>query len=197
VLDYGMGNLASLVHALEFLGARVQVVSSPKQIVAAERLILPGVGAFRPAMEQLVAHRIAGALREARQSGIPILGICLGMQLLFDESEEGGEVRGLGWIPGRVVRFKSVEKVPHMGWNQLKIRGFHPLFDGIRNGAFVYFVHSYYCIPERAECEIASSHYGESFCAAVQYGNVMGVQFHPEKSQKPGLRLLKNFLTLG
>jgi glutamine amidotransferase len=193
VLDYGVGNLFSLCAALEREGVE-PVVSAE---IPAERdfaaLILPGVGHFTP-----VAERLRG-IRERLQrwvaDGVPILGICLGMQVLFEESEEGVG-RGLGFFPGRVVRLPDSVKVPHIGWNALRVRRCHPLLDGIEDGAWVYFVHSYHPHPADPTIVLAETEYGRAFPAIVARGALCGTQFHPEKSGAVGRRLLRNFLAL-
>jgi glutamine amidotransferase len=195
MIDYGIGNLRSVQKALEHVGARVRLTDDPKGILAAEKLVLPGVGAFGAGMAALVQRELAEAIAQGAGRGIPLLGICLGMQLLFDESEERGLHKGLGLLPGRVVRFAGEGlKVPHMGWNQIEREWDHPLLQGVKSGAHTYFVHSYYCRPARAEDVIAHTEYGERFAAIAGRTNVVGIQFHPEKSQQVGLRILRNFV---
>ncbi|MCM2303303.1 MAG: imidazole glycerol phosphate synthase subunit HisH [Elusimicrobia bacterium] len=201
VVDYGRGNLYSIEGALRKLGCDVQVTSDPAAIEAAPRLILPGVGAFGDGMEGLRQRGLIEPLKRFRASGRPLLGICLGMQLLLEEGSEFGRHEGLGLIPGRVVRFASAGdfKIPHVGWNRLK-----PAADwagtplgGLPAGSFMYFVHSYVAEPARSEDRLAMTPYaGGEFCSALRSGNVHGCQFHPEKSGETGLWLMKNWLAL-
>jgi glutamine amidotransferase len=173
------------------------VTDDPAVLEEAQGVILPGVGAFGDAMANLEARRLLAPVLRQAESGKPLLGICLGMQLLFDESEEMGQHRGLGLLPGRVVRFPEGElKVPHIGWNQLHIDRQDPLVNGIEQGAYAYFVHSYYVAPEEPSDVLASTDYGIEFAAMVGRGAIWGAQFHPEKSQEVGLRLLDNFVRL-
>ena len=198
VIDYGMGNLGSVRRALEECRAEVLVSEDPDDLAEFERVLLPGVGAFGEGMANLIGAgwppRIIEALRNPR---VEMLGICLGMQLLFEESDEMGLHRGLGLLPGRVVRFPEGElKVPHIGWNQLWRADPCPemaLLEGIPHGAHAYFVHSYYAAPEESGDVLASTDYGFEFASVVGRGRIFGAQFHPEKSQDVGLRLLRNF----
>ena len=199
VIDYGAGNLRSVVHALKHLQAHnMRLVECGSELDGATKIILPGVGALGAGMEQMRQRDLVAPLLDAFARGIPYLGICVGMQMLFDVGEEMGEHEGLGIIPGRVVRFPDFpdRKVPHMGWNQLDVKGCSPLLGGLEKCGHVYFVHSFYCAPEDAGTIIASVDYGVEFAAAVQSGNIYGVQFHPEKSQRIGLRILNNFLRI-
>lgn len=199
VIDYGAGNLRSVLHALNHLGAKnVQLVQKAEDLHGAERILLPGVGAFGAGMQQLHAQGLIEPLREVLAAGLPYLGICLGMQFLFETSDEMGDHVGLGVLPGKVTRFPAFDdlKVPHMGWNQLRMERPSPLMDGLKDESYAYFVHSYYCTPAQPEDTLITVDYGIPFCAAVQRGNIYGVQFHPEKSQQTGLRILRNFLTL-
>ena len=196
IVDYGLGNIASIKNAFLYHGVDPVVTSSPFQIKSADKLILPGVGAFQPAITRLKKTGLYDAIVEKVTEGTFILGICLGMQLLFTVSYENGVHNGFNFIEGEVVRFQNVSKIPHMGWNSVEIVGKSRLFEGIRDGEFFYFVHSYYCKPEKNEDIAAISEYGGSFCAAVKKGNVFGVQFHPEKSHCPGLKVLENFIKL-
>ncbi|MCY3917581.1 MAG: imidazole glycerol phosphate synthase subunit HisH [Chloroflexi bacterium] len=199
VIDYGAGNLRSVIHALKHLNAtEMQVVQRPEQLAGAEKIILPGVGAFGACMAQMHKQELVAPLKEALAAGIPYLGICVGMQMLFDVGEELGEHAGLGILRGRVIRFPRFDdrKVPHMGWNQLKFRRESALLKGLGEENYVYFVHSYYCAPADSDTVVASVDYGVEFAAFVQRGNIFGVQFHPEKSQKTGLRILANFLRI-
>jgi glutamine amidotransferase len=200
VIDYGAGNLRSVLHALKHLGVTaLTIAQSARDLHGADRIILPGVGAFGAGMEQLHAKGLVAPLQDAAAAGVPLFGICLGMQFLFDSSDEMGDFAGLGLLPGRVTRFPaSVEaqglKVPHMGWNHVRPARSHGLIDGIAAGDYAYFVHSYYCEPADPADTLLCADYGIGFCAAVQRGNIAGVQFHPEKSQRTGLRILANFV---
>lgn len=197
IVDYGMGNLASVEKAVRFLGGRARVTSDPQQVVKADAVILPGVGAFGPAMQELKKRRLVDPLLGAVEAGKPFLGLCLGLQLLFDSSEESRGVRGLGILPGRVRRLPRRRglKVPHMGWNQLRVQGRNPLLRGVPDGAFMYFVHSFYADPKDPAVVSAQTVYGCPFPAVVwDGGRIWATQFHPEKSQKWGLKILGNFL---
>ncbi len=199
VIDYGAGNLRSVMHALKHLQAPdLRLARHGSELAGATKIILPGVGAFGASMEQMRRRDLVAPLLDALASGVPYLGICVGMQMLFDVGEEMGEHRGLGIVPGRVLRFPAFldRKVPHMGWNQLDLKKRSPLFCQLADRSHVYFVHSYCCAPQDTNAIIASVHYGLEFAAAVQSGNIYGVQFHPEKSQINGLRILKNFLRI-
>ncbi|MGZ7445753.1 imidazole glycerol phosphate synthase subunit HisH [Paenibacillus sp. TH7-28] len=198
IVDYGMGNLHSVGKAVERLGYEGIVTGDEARVLAADGVLLPGVGAFGDAMEHLRASGLDAVVRQAAASGKPLLGICLGMQLLFDESEEHGRNEGLGLLPGRAVRFAGGEglKVPHMGWNRLEfLQPENPLFAGLEEG-HVYFVHSYHVLPERGEDLLAVTDFGHPVTAIVGRGNVYGMQFHPEKSGQLGMALLRNFLAL-
>lgn len=197
IIDYGVGNLASLENAFRYLRVPVLVTSEKRRIADAKKLLLPGVGAFAPAMEKLREMSITDLIKEKVDQGTPLLGICLGMQLLFTKSYEQGEWDGLNLIPGEVVRFQGERKIPHMGWNRLEFQGTDRIIQGLPEEAYVYFVHSYYCIPETREMTIATCSYGERFAAAVRNHNVRGLQFHPEKSQDIGLGMLRNFAANG
>ena len=195
MIDYGIGNVRSVQKALEHVGADVLLTADPEAIRTAGRLVLPGVGAFGAGMAALRERGLADAIKEAAEQGTPLLGICLGMQLLFEESEELGKHRGLALLPGWVVRFPVNHlKVPHVGWNQIEHDGEHPLLQGVPSGAYAYFVHSFYCAAADPDDVIASTEYGLRFPAIVGRGNVAGIQFHPEKSQHIGLRILRNFV---
>lgn len=199
VIDYGASNLRSVVHALNYLGvADMRIVRAPHELRHASKILLPGVGAFGAGMQQLEQQGLAQAIKEAVYTGTPYLGICLGMQFLFERSDEMGDHPGLGLLPGHVTRFPARQdlKVPHMGWNQLQQCRPSPLLNQIDADSSVYFVHSYYCAPASAEDIIATVDYGFPFTAAVQRDHIYGVQFHPEKSQRAGLQLLINFLEL-
>jgi glutamine amidotransferase len=198
IVDYGMGNLRSVAKALERVGARVDVTADASRIRAADAVVLPGVGAFGRCMENLRAAGLEDAVREATASKRPFLGICVGMQILFKESEEFGPVAGLGILPGSVRRFAAESaalKVPHMGWNQLAVRKRAPHLEGIDDGEAVYFVHSYYVDCDDSLAATCTDYAG-SFVSSVWRDNVFAVQFHPEKSQAAGLRLLYNFARL-
>ncbi len=196
IIDYGMGNIHSVRKAVESCGAAVSVVNDVKGVVSAEKLILPGVGAFDDAMNELNKSGLAGAILSAVEAGKPFLGICLGMQLLFNESEEGRQ-KGLGILKGKVRLLKGKDiKIPHIGWNQVTIRNTCSLLEGIADGAYVYFCHSYYPEPADKTVVASSTDYGLEFASMVFKGNVFGSQFHPEKSQKVGLKILKNFVEL-
>ncbi|MBL8146759.1 MAG: imidazole glycerol phosphate synthase subunit HisH [Anaerolineae bacterium] len=197
VIDYGAGNLRSVVHALSSLAVSdLRIARAPQELTGASRIILPGVGAFGAGMDQLHAQGLVQPLQQAAAAGIPILGICLGMQFLFDSSDEMGQHEGLGLLPGRVTRFPETPglKVPHMGWNQIRAARETSLLDGVAAGSYAYFIHSYYCAPRDAADLLLTSTHGISFAAAVQHGNLVGVQFHPEKSQRTGLQILANFM---
>ena len=199
IVDYGVGNLFSLKESLAAIGADAVVTADPLTLRAADKIILPGVGAFQDAARKLRDSGLAGLLKELAAEGKPLMGICLGMQMLFEKSYEYGEHEGLGLIPGSVKPIRDVipadYKIPHIGWNGLRFKGEHPLFSGLKEGDCVYFVHSFYA----ADCEdavIATAEYGAELTAAVAKGNVMGCQFHPEKSGSVGLAILKAFAEL-
>jgi glutamine amidotransferase len=197
VVDSGVANLHSVVNAMNKLGAKVRVVQTPQELKTASKIILPGVGAFAAGMAKLREGKFVEPLRDYAALGTPILGICLGMQMLFRRSQEMGTHEGLGLLNGVVVRFPtSVPKVPHVGWNQLLHDESSPLLAGVPSGSYAYFVHSYYAQMPSESAVLATTHYGVNFPAIVGYGNVYGVQFHPEKSHETGLRILKNFLSL-
>ncbi|AKB19385.1 MULTISPECIES: imidazole glycerol phosphate synthase subunit HisH [unclassified Methanosarcina] len=196
IIDYGLGNLRSVQKGLEHVGASSAISGNPEEILAADGVILPGVGAFIDAMKCLFP--LKEVIAEFADSGKPMLGICLGQQVMMSSSEEGRLTDGLNLIQGRVLRFpKSELKVPHMGWNNIRIIQDHPLFKGIPDGSFVYFVHSYY-VDTAVENTLVSCEYGLDFSASVvnSKGNVMGTQFHPEKSGATGLKILKNFVEM-
>jgi imidazole glycerol-phosphate synthase subunit HisH len=199
VIDYGAGNLRSVLHALNALeAANIRVVHSPHDLAGADKIILPGVGAFGAGMQKLREQGLVQSIKDAVYAGTPYLGICLGMQFLFECSDEMGDHRGFGLLPGRVTRFHDLPnlKVPHMGWNQIVRQKHSPLLRDIPTDGYAYFVHSYYCAPDNPLDTIATAEYGSPFCAAVQHENIYGVQFHPEKSQRTGLQILTNFLEL-
>ncbi len=196
IVDYQAGNLANLKNALDYLGLENQIATDAETIVNASHILMPGVGAFQPAMENLRKSGMMEAILEQIDAGVPFLGICLGLQLLFSEGWEGGKHEGLGIIEGVVVRFDHELKIPQMGWNQVVYCREDPLFRNIPDNSHFYFVHSYHGVPENAEVTLAQTDYGIPFTSVLHSENVWGVQFHPEKSQSVGLRLLKNFCHL-
>ncbi|MCM1468045.1 MAG: imidazole glycerol phosphate synthase subunit HisH [Alistipes sp.] len=199
VIDYDAGNLKSVEKALISLGEEVVVSRNPKEILGADKVILPGVGAFGDAMEKLNRFGLVETINQVVDEKKPFLGICLGLQLLFDSSEEAPGIKGLGLLPGKILKIPPTEglKIPHMGWNSLKIRKNATLFKGIADGAYVYFVHSYYLKADDESVVAASTEYGTQIHASVESGNIFACQFHPEKSSDVGLRILKNFAGLG
>jgi imidazole glycerol-phosphate synthase subunit HisH len=198
LIDAGTGNLRSVQKAFEFVGANVQRTDDPKKILSGKRVVLPGVGAFGDFMSGLRARGLEESVKEVVSKKIPLLGICVGMQALFDIGEEMGEHKGLGILSGKVIEFPKMPelKIPHTGWNQLEVKSEASLFNQVNDEAYVYFNHSYYCQPKNSSDVIAGTHYGIKYACAVQHENIFGVQFHPEKSQKVGLQILKNFLEL-
>ncbi len=205
VIDYGMGNLRSVQKALEAVGARAVVTRNPAEILSASAVVLPGVGAFKDCMTNLHRFDLVDVVHKSIQSGKPFLGICLGLQLLFHQSEEFGQVAGLEILPGDVVGFSgktsalakgSDLKIPHMGWNTVQVKKNNPLFKSIPDGSYFYFVHSYFVVPEQSDDIATTTEYGVEFVSSIHHDNIHAFQFHPEKSQKLGLTLLKNFSTL-
>lgn len=198
IVDYGMANLRSVQKGFERVGATAEITSNPKVVAQAEKLVLPGVGAFRDAIARLRESGLDEPIVRHIESGKPFLGICLGFQLLFTRSHEDGLYEGLNVLAGDVVRFPKVQglKVPHMGWNHLRFRGECPLFRGLPAASAVYFVHSYYPVPVDPGLTSATADYPEPFTAAVGRGNLFATQFHPEKSQAVGLTMLKNFAAI-
>lgn len=208
LIDYGISNLRSVQKAFAHLGVDVTLIDTPDQLAQAERLILPGVGAFRAGMDGLQSRGLIEPIKQVVAAGKPLIGICLGMQLLFESSDELGDTVGLGLLPGHVTKIKQQTiddsslvtrhslKIPHMGWNQLDLVKEHPLVNGVESGAYAYFVHSYAVYPEQRDIVFATTEYGGAFASIVGRGNICGLQFHPEKSQAVGLRLLENFLAL-
>src|SRR5574341_833907 len=188
-----MGNLRSVQKAFEKVGAEARVIQSPRDLVGARGIVLPGVGAFGQAMDNLRAAGWIDPLHTASERGMPFIGICLGMQLLFELSEEMGQHQGLGILPGNVKRFTGNMKVPQMGWNQIRVRQENPLLRNVADGGYAFFVHSYYCAPRDQAVILATSDYGIEFASIVGRGNMFGAQFHPEKSQAVGLKILENF----
>jgi len=198
-----MGNLRSVQKGFERVGESAEIVTTPQEIRKAHKIVLPGVGAFRDAIGHLRDQGLIEPIVEVAESGRPFLGICLGLQLLFDVSYEDGEYAGLGVIPGRVIRFDFTGnpaarelKIPHMGWNQLHWDGRCPLLEGINRDTYFYFVHSYYVDPMDPKVTCGKCHYGHDFTAMIWKGNLFATQFHPEKSQAEGLKILKNFASL-
>jgi imidazole glycerol-phosphate synthase subunit HisH len=195
IIDYGVGNLRSVEKAFAATGCEAIVSSDERVLREAQRLVLPGVGAFAACMTALRERGFDRLVRERAEAGTPLLGVCVGMQLLFDESEEFGSTAGLGLLRGQVRRFKNDLVVPHIGWNRIHQQRSHKLFDGIADGAFCYFVHSYYCQPADDTVVAGATDYGERYASVVAKENISGVQFHPEKSQDVGLQMLRNFGT--
>jgi glutamine amidotransferase len=195
IVDYGIGNLGSVTKAFRHAGAETVLTGDPRTLRGADALVLPGDGAFGATIEEIRRRGFVPVLLDAARDGRPLLGICIGMQLLFEESEEHGRHEGLGLLKGRVRRFAGDLPVPHMGWNRVPRRRDHPLLDGVEDGAHVYFVHSYWC-DAAPEDVVATSDYGVEFAAVVARGAVVGVQFHPEKSQAVGLRMVANFVRM-
>ena len=196
IIDYGMGNLRSVQKAFEKVGVDAAICRSPQELADADSAVLPGVGAFRDAASELNRQGFADAIRDHVAAGKPLLGICLGLQLLFDVSEEDGEHAGLGLIPGRVTRFTSQPglKIPHMGWNTIERTATPcPALDGLEPSPHVYFVHSYHVVPDDPAAAVLTSDHGGPFVAAVQHGSIFATQFHPEKSQAVGQQMLRNF----
>ena len=198
IVDYQMGNLRSVQKAFERVGHAAAITADPKVLEQADHVVLPGVGAFADAIAEIRRRELIEPIRAAIASNKPFLGICLGLQMLFDVSYEDGEHEGLGVIPGEVRRFDvpAEYKVPHMGWNHVAQRRQPPIFKGIANGSHFYFVHSYYVVPKDESVIAGESSYPEPFCAAIWRDNLFATQFHPEKSQATGLQLLKNFAEL-
>ena len=193
IIDYGVGNLRSVEKAFAAVGCDAVVSADEDFLQSAERLVLPGVGAFGACMKALTERGFDQLVCERVAQGTPVLGVCVGMQMLFEESEEFGMTRGLGLLRGRVIRFSGDLVVPQVGWNQIRQRLSHPLLQGIADGAFFYFVHSYYCEPADSRVVLGETDYGVAYASVVAHENISGVQFHPEKSQAAGLRLLANF----
>jgi len=194
IIDYGVGNLRSVQKAFEKAGARgVTISDRAADIAKADKVVLPGVGAIKAAMDRLQEKDLIAPIKNFVASGKPFLGICVGFQLLFEKSFEFGEVNGLGFIPGTVQKFPDTVKIPQIGWNSLKLND-NPLWQGIPQGANVYFCHSFYATPKDPTVIAATTDYGITYCAAVAKDNIFGVQFHPEKSQTVGLKILENFI---
>jgi len=202
LIDYGISNLRSVQKAFEHLDTEVTLIDTPDRLAQADRLILPGVGAFPAGMQGLRERGLIEPIKQAAHDGKPLMGICLGMQLLFEASAEMGETPGLGLLPGCVTRLGGSAsvvrglKIPHMGWNQLELVRDHPLMCGLASSSYAYFVHSYAVYPDQADIVLATTEYGGPFASIVGRDNLCGLQFHPEKSQAVGLKLLRNFLNL-
>lgn len=199
MIDYGASNIRSAHKAFEFIGAEIHLTDDPQIVRRAKKLVLPGVGAFGTGMGKIRAKNLDQAINEVVQRGVPLLGICLGMQFLFEESDEMGQHKGLGLLSGLVTRFNFSDhhlKIPHMGWNQISHQENHPLLNLVPSGAHTYFVHSYYCQPKNNENVLAYTNYGGEFASIVGRENIYGIQFHPEKSQNRGLQILHNFVNL-
>ncbi len=193
IIDYGVGNLRSVEKAFAATGVEAIITSDAEELKRASRLVLPGVGAFAACMNALKEHGLVELVRERVADGVFLLGVCVGMQLLFEESDEFGRTEGLGFLRGRVRRFSDDLVVPHVGWNQIRQRRRSPLFDGVADEAFCYFVHSYFCEPADESVVVGETEYGVNYASVVARGNICGVQFHPEKSQAVGLKILANF----
>ncbi len=194
IIDYGMGNLRSVEKGFKKVGVNVTVTNKPEVVEMADAVVLPGVGAFKGCMEELEKLGLTGAIINSINNGKPYLGICLGLHVLFSESVEFGTCKGLDILKGKVIRFEKNDlKIPHMGWNELNIKQDNPLFEGIPDKSFFYFVHSYYVVPEENSLIATTTDYGVEFTSSVCKGNIYAVQFHPEKSQAIGLKLLENF----
>ncbi len=195
LIDHGVGNLRSVQKALTAVGADVDLIDNPRQIQEADKLVLPGVGAFADAMDGLQQRGLEEPLLDAVRENKPLLGICVGMQMLFEVSEEHGDHPGLGLLPGRVIRFSGQDlTIPQTGWNQIQPWRENLLLTGITAGSYAYFNHAFYCAPDREEDVLATTEYGQPYASIVQRGNLYGVQFHPEKSQQIGLAILRNFV---
>lgn len=193
IIDYGVGNLRSVEKAFAAMGCEAVVSADERVLRSAERLVLPGVGAFASCMKALRERGFDSLVQERAAAGTPLLGICVGMQMLFEVSEEFGTTDGLGLLRGRVRRFETDLVVPQVGWNRIQQRQQHRLFEGVPDGSFCYFVHSFYCEPGDTDLMVGESEYGVKYASVVAQGNICGVQFHPEKSQHVGLQMLKNF----
>ena len=196
IVDYGMGNLRSALRGIEKVGGRARIIQSPREMIGASAIVLPGDGAFGQAMVNLRTAGWIEPLKQACADDMPFLGICVGMQLLFETSEEMGQHAGLGILAGEVKRFPAGLKVPQMGWNQLHLQQPNPLLNNVTNDGYAYFVHSYYCAPRDPAITLAQTDYGIDFASVVGRGKLWGTQFHPEKSQAIGLKILENFVEL-
>jgi imidazole glycerol-phosphate synthase subunit HisH len=203
IIDYGMGNLRSVQKGFEAVGAEAIVTSDSNKILSAKSVVLPGVGAFKECMANLEKLDLIDTVHKSVDSGKPFLGICLGLQLLFNQAEEFGHVDGLGILPGKVVGFKNIQsdsgeplKIPHMGWNNVRVAKGNPLFESVADESYFYFVHSYYIVPENPDIVATTTTYGVDFASGIHHENIHAFQFHPEKSQRLGLTVLKNFSRL-
>ena len=205
IIDYGMGNLRSVQKGFEAVGAEAIVTSDSSKILSANSVVLPGVGAFKECMANLDNLNLIDTVHKSVNSGKPFLGICLGLQLLFSQAEEFGEVEGLGILSGKVVGFKDAQlksesgeplKIPHMGWNRVRVAPGNPLFESVADESYFYFVHSYYVVPQDPTVIATTTNYGIDFASGIHFENVHAFQFHPEKSQRLGLTMLKNFSQL-
>ncbi len=196
IIDYGMGNLRSVQRAFEYVGAEVVVTAQRETIESASAVVLPGVGAFGKAMSNLEQEGLTDVIRQVIAQGRPFLGICLGLQLLFEDSDEMGQHKGLGVFGGKVKRFEVDLKVPQIGWNQIHVQQASRLLEGVADGSYAYFVHSYYVVPADPEIVLAATDYEIDYASIIGQDNVFGIQFHPEKSQAVGLRILRNFMRL-
>ncbi len=198
IVDYGMGNLRSVEKAFQLFSPDVRISSSFDDVVSSDKVILPGVGAFKKAMDELEKRDLKDAVKKVITDGKPFLGICLGLQLLFSESEEGGSIKGLGILKGKVMKFKDSSglKIPHMGWNRINVRKDTKILSGISDESYMYFVHSYYVEPEDKNIVLCQTKYGDMFTSGVNKDNISAFQFHPEKSQREGLKIVKNFVGL-
>jgi glutamine amidotransferase len=193
IIDYGVGNLRSVEKAFAATGQNAFITGNVDELREAQRLVLPGVGAFAACMSALHEHGLVNVVRERVAEGVPLLGVCVGMQLLFEQSDEFGTSQGLGLLQGRVRRFSEELVVPQVGWNRIRQTQSHPLFNGVEDDSFFYFVHSYFCEPDDKAIVVGETEYGMNYASVVARGNVCGVQFHPEKSQAVGLKMLENF----
>lgn len=193
IIDYGMGNLRSVQKGFEKVGFNAKITSNPEEVIAAPAVVLPGVGAFKDAMDNLKETQMIDAIKEVVKKGKPFLGICLGLQLLFSESEEWGIHKGLDIVEGRVTRLPEGVKIPHMGWNEIEMVNESPIMKGIDSGSHFYFVHSYYVEPVNPKVVTCQTEYGIKYTSIIKQDNVFGIQFHPEKSSTLGLKILKNF----
>ena len=194
IIDYGAGNLRSVANAIALLGYDARITGSPSEVLRAEAVFLPGVGAAADTVSSLKAHGLDKALKEIIARDTPFFAVCVGLQVLFEETEEGGGCQCLGLLPGKVRKLPAGIKVPHIGWNNVKKANAHPLFDGIDDNSYFYFVHSYYVEPSRESETISTTDYGKAFASAIARGNMVATQFHPEKSGATGLKMYGNFL---
>ena len=196
IIDYGVGNLRSVEKAFTSQGIDAVVTSDEKQLRAADKLVLPGVGAFKACMDGVKARGFDELVLDAAKAGKPIIGLCVGLQMMFDEGHEFGVHKGLGLMPGRVVKFPEKLRVPHIGWNQVEFKRDHAVFSGLPSQTFFYFVHSFYVESADQTCVLGETDYGMRYASICGRDNIVGVQFHPEKSQSAGLKLLKNFASM-